>query len=96
MMDHEDLKKMGYFDEAFEPQDMDDHDLMHRVYKELNKVCGCYWIDFDSQDSWGGTRVSGQPAPWLFKAHHKNSKIFYGRHRDLINSPNHNEDRELV
>jgi len=31
----------------------------------------------------------------LYKAHHKNSKIFYDRHRDLINSPNHNEDRVL-
>ena len=95
MMHHADLNQMGYFDEAFEPQDMDDHDLMHRVYKELNKVCGCYWIDFESEDAWGGTRVSGEPAPWLYKAHHKNSKIFYDRHRDLINSPNHNEDRKL-
>ena len=95
MMHHADLNQMGYFDEAFSPQDMDDHDLMHRVYKELNKVCGCYWIDFKSEDAWGGTRVSGEPAPWLYKAHHKNSKIFYDRHRDLINSPNHNEDRVL-
>lgn len=95
MMDHEDLKTMGYFDEAFSPQDMDDHDLMYRTYKELKKVCGCYWIDFVSQDSWGGTRVSGQPAPWLYKAHHKNTKIFYSRHKGLINGPQHNEDREL-
>ena len=95
MMNHADLNQMGYFDEAFEPQDMDDHDLMHRAYKQLNKVCGCYWIDFESEDAWGGTRVSGEPASWLYKAHHKNSKIFYDRHKDLINGPNHNEDRVL-
>ena len=53
-----------------------------KVYKELNKVCGCYWIDFKSEDAWGGTRVSGEPAPWLYKAHHKNSKIFYDINQD--------------
>jgi len=95
MIDHEDLKTMGYFDEAFAPQDMDDHDLMYRMKKKLNKVCGCYWIDFQSEDSWGGTRVSGEPAPWLLKANHKNMKIFYDRHKDLINLPPVIDNRTL-
>jgi len=84
MIDHEDLKTMGYFDEEFAPQDMDDHDLMYRMKKKLNKVCGCYWIDFQSEDAWGGTRVSGEPAPWLLKANHKNMKLFYDRHKDIL------------
>lgn len=95
MIDHEVLQKMNYLDEQFAPQDMDDHDLCYRTYRELGKVCGCYWIDFITEDSWGGTRVSGEPAPWLYKAHHKNSKIFYKRHRDLIHMPHHNESRSL-
>ena len=95
MMNHEDLKTMGYFDEAFSPQDMDDHDLMYRMHKELGKVCGCYWINFESRDEWGGTRVDGAPAPWLLKANQKNGKIFYNRHSDLINMSYENEDREL-
>jgi hypothetical protein len=40
-------------DEEFAPLDMDDHDLMYRMHKELGKVCGCYWIDFESRDEWG-------------------------------------------
>ena len=31
MINLEDLKELNYFDEAFSPQDMDDHDLMFRM-----------------------------------------------------------------
>ena len=75
---------------------MDYHDLCYRAYKELNKIVGCYWIDYQSDDAWGGTRVSGQPAPWLFKAHHKNTKLFYERHKDLINNRRLIDNRELL
>jgi len=51
--------------------------------------------DYQSDNSWGGTRVSGQPAPWLLKAHHKNTKLFYERHKDLINNRRLVEHREL-
>lgn len=95
MIDHEDLKKMNYLDEEFAPLDMDDHDLMYRMHKELGKVCGCYWIDYESRDEWGGTRVSGSPAPWLLKANHKNTKLFYNRHKDLIESKGIIENRKL-
>jgi glycosyltransferase involved in cell wall biosynthesis len=96
MINHEDLKKLNYLDEEFSPQDMDDHDLMYRMHKELNKVCGCYWIDFESKDEWGGTRVSGSPTSWLLKANHKNMKTFYNRHKDLIHSKKQNENRRLT
>jgi glycosyltransferase involved in cell wall biosynthesis len=95
MINREDLKKLNYLDEEFSPQDMDDHDLMYRMHKELYKVCGCYWIDFESKDEWGGTRVSGTPAPWLLKANHKNMKLFYSRHKDLIHLEYKNENRRL-
>ena len=85
MIDHEDLRKMGYFDEMYSPQDMDDHDLMFRMRKKLKKVVGCYWIDVLSDPNWGGTRKeTGEPAPWLYKANHKNSKIFYKRNKDNL------------
>lgn len=96
MIDHTDLKTLGYLDEKFAPQDMDDHDLCYRAYKELGKVVGAYWIDYESQDSWGGTRATGGPAPWLLRAHHKNTKLFYDRHKDLINIRRLIEDRELL
>ena len=95
MIDHSDLQKLNYLDEAFAPQDMDDHDLCYRAFKELGKIVGSYWIDYESQDSWGGTRVGGSPAPWLLKSHHKNTKIFYERHKDLINTRRLIEQRGL-
>ena len=96
MINREDLNKLNYFDEAYAPQDMDDHDLMFRMHKELGKVCGCYWIDFESDPSWGGTRKeTGQPAPWLYKAQHKNSKIFYERNADVLEEYRIIDNREL-
>lgn len=96
MIRHDVLQKMDYFDEKFSPQDMDDHDLCYRTYKSLGMRSGCYWIDFDTQDEWGGTRVGGSTAPWLLKANHKNMKIVWNRHRDLILSDKKNESRILI
>lgn len=92
---HKDLEKINYLDEAYSPQDMDDHDLCYRAYKQLNKIVGCYWIDYISHDSWGGTRVSGKPASWLLEAHHKNTKIFYERHKQLIETRRIIENRRI-
>lgn len=63
--------------------------------KNLEKVVGAYWIDYVSDDAWGGTRMTGGPAPWLLKAQHKNTKIFYERHKDLINTRRMVENRTL-
>jgi len=96
MINHEDLRKMDYLDETYSPQDMDDHDLMFRMHKKLGKVCGCYWIDFDSKPEWGGTRKeTGAPAPWLLKAQHKNTKIFYERNKKEISEFRVCEEREV-
>ena len=93
MIDLDDLKKLNYLDEEYSPQDMDDHDLMYRAWKQLKKVCGCYWIDMRSDTEWGGTRAASggtEPAPWLYKTQHKNSKIFYKRNKDVL------DDRRIV
>jgi len=82
MIDSADLKKLGYLDEAFAPQDLDDVDLCLRS-KVLGKVVGSYWIDWYSQAEWGGTRVNGHNPTWLLKSNHKNSKLIYNRHKDV-------------
>jgi len=46
-----------------------------------------------SDTEWGGTRAASggtEPAPWLYKTQHKNSKIFYKRNGDILN------DRKIV
>ena len=95
MLSHNDLQSLNYLDETYSPQDMDDHDYCYRAQKHLNKLCGCYWVDIISEDSWGGTRVSGNQAPWHLKAHHKNTKLFYNRHKDLINNIQINTERKI-
>lgn len=78
------FEKMGGFDEAFAPLQSDDHDFCYRTYKATGMRCGCYPIDYISKDEWGGTRENGKPKPWIFQADHKNSKILWERHKDLI------------
>jgi glycosyltransferase involved in cell wall biosynthesis len=97
LLRHDVMEKLDYFDEEFAPQDMDDHDLCFRAYKELGLLAGCYWLDIISEHAWGGTRPDGHtPAPWLFKAHHKNTKIVWKRHKELILGTKHNENRSLT
>ena len=96
MLDHEDMLNLDYFDEIFAPQDQDDADLCYRAWKKLNKVVGAYWIDYESDNTWGSTRPDGHtPAPWLFKAHHKNTRIVWDRHHDIILNENHDDNRKL-
>ena len=85
VINHSDLEKMEYFDEGFYPLDMDDHDLHYRMKKKLGKVTGLYWIDFISDTNWGGTRENGIPKQWHLDANHKNQRIIYNRHLDVLN-----------
>ena len=99
MIDLEDLKQLNYLDEAYAPQQLDDHDLMFRMRKELGKVCGCYWIDFTSDPSWGASRKEctgfSEANPANAASHHKNSKLFYDRYSSVFNEYRIIEDREL-
>lgn len=96
MVDHADMIKLNYFDEIFAPQDQDDADLCYRAFKELGKVVGAYWIDYESDNSWGSTRPDGRnPAPWLLRAHHKNTRIVFNRHKDIIFYEKHDQNRVL-
>ncbi len=99
MIDLEDLKKLNYLDEAYAPQQLDDHDLMFRMRKELGKVCGCYWIDFTSDPSWGASRKEttgfSEANPANAASHHKNSKLFYDRYSSVLDQYRIIEDREL-
>jgi len=99
MIDLEDLKQLNYLDEAYAPQQLDDHDLMFRMRKELGKVCGCYWIDFTSDPSWGASRKEctgfSEANPVNAASHHKNSKIFYDRYSSVFNEYRIIQDREL-
>jgi glycosyltransferase involved in cell wall biosynthesis len=83
MINHADLEKLNYLDENFAPQDLDDADLCFRS-KELGKVVGCYCIGWESDLLWGGTRINGQTASWLFKANHKNAKLLLNKHGDIM------------
>jgi len=95
LLRHDIMQSLNYLDEEFAPQDMDDHDLCYRAYEKLGMKVGCYWIRVQSEDAWGGTRITGSPGKWLFKANHKNVKIVWQRHKDLILGQKHNENRIL-
>lgn len=85
-INHNDLKKLNYFDENFSPLDMDDHDLCFRMSEQIGKVVGCYWIDYISDLSWGGTRTGGSTAGWHLLSNQKNTRIVYDRHKNKINN----------
>lgn len=95
MIDHSMLESLNYLDELYSPQQMDDHDLCMRAFKQFGSVCGYYFIDFISDESWGSTRQNGDAPQWLYKADHKNKKLFYNRHFKEINNHRPIEGRKL-
>jgi glycosyltransferase involved in cell wall biosynthesis len=96
VINHSDFESLNYFDESFFPQDMDDHDLHYRMIKKLGKVTGVYWIDYISDNEWGGTRENGVTKQWMLNANHKNSGILVNRHRDIMSSPGRIETRKCI
>ena len=95
MINLHDLATINYLDEKFAPCDMDDHDLMFRAYLQLDKVCGCYPIGMESAPQWSGARAGGDLPAWAYQSQHKNSRIFYDRYNDIIESRRVIENREL-
>lgn len=95
MINHSDFEKVGYLDESFSPQDMDDHDLHYRVKKILGKVTGLYWIDYICDNQWGGTRENGITKQWMLDSNHKNQKIVRERHYELLNNKGFTESRKI-
>ena len=94
MYNYKDLVKLNFFDEYFTPNSYDDHDISYRAYKELGKVSGLYWIEYDSDPSWGTGRQKNQTIH--SNAHIRNSKIIIERHSDVLGGIIKNEDRELI
>ena len=93
MYNYQDLIKLNFFDEYFVPNSYDDHDISYRAYKELGKVSGLYWIEYDSDPSWGTGRQKNQKLH--SDSHLRNSKIIIERHSDVLNGKIKNEDRDL-
>jgi glycosyltransferase involved in cell wall biosynthesis len=94
MYDYNDLIKLNFFDEYLAPNSYDDHDISYRAYKELNKVSGLYWIEYDSQPEWGTGRQKNQHIHYA--AHQRNSKIILDRYSNILNGVIKNEDRDLI
>lgn len=94
LMKTPELKEMGGFDSAFEPQDMDDHDLCYRVKKRNGKKVGLYWVNTISKDSWGATRKGGDKR-WLFLSNQKNVRLVWERHKTMIEKEKKEEVRKL-
>ena len=93
MYDYSDVVSLNYFDEHLCPNSYDDHDISYRAYEKLGKVSGLYWIDYDSDPSWGTGRQKN--VDFHNKAHSRNSKIIIDRYHHLLNGEIKNEDREL-
>jgi glycosyltransferase involved in cell wall biosynthesis len=93
---HDIFESAGYLNEKFSPQDQDDADLNYRVFKKFGMHCGCYWTDFISDLKWGGTRPDGHnPASWLLKAHHKNTRHLFEDHEDILRNGRIIENRKV-
>jgi glycosyltransferase involved in cell wall biosynthesis len=94
-INHDDLESLNYLDENYAPLDMDDHDLCFRMHKQIGKIVGCYWIDFISDFSWGGTHTPTGHKPWFYESNHKNTRQFWEKHGKDIENKRIIENRKL-
>lgn len=93
MYDYQDVVKLNYLDEYFAPMQYDDMDISMRAFKELKKVSGLYWIDYESDLNWGTSRQ---------KNHNLHSNLMYTnaakileKHKDLLYGNKFIENRNL-
>jgi len=97
VVDNEKIQKLNYFDEIFWPQNMDDHDICFRAWKNYNWVSGSFWIKWNSKEEWGGMRQDKKKYIWFEKCNENNKKILMERYFDLLQSnAKHNQARLII
>ena len=94
MYNYSDVVSLNYFDEHLSPNSYDDHDLSYRAFEKLGKVSGLFWIDYQSESSWGTGRQKNIDIH--HKAHLRNSKIIMERYGHLLNGQIKNENRKII
>lgn len=94
MYNHSDVVSLNYFDEHLCPNSYDDHDLSYRAFEKLGKISGLFWIDYQSEPSWGTGRQKNIDIH--SRAHLRNSKIIMERYGHLLNGEIKNENRKII
>jgi glycosyltransferase involved in cell wall biosynthesis len=94
MYDYSDVVSLNFFDEHLCPNSYDDHDISYRAFDKLGKVSGLYWIDYESESSWGTGRQKNMDIH--LNAHIRNSGIIIERYSHLLSGQIKNEDRVLI
>jgi len=89
LLENDRLRQLDYFDEAFCPQNQDDHDLCLRA-REKGWRCGACVLDYLSPAEWGSSR-KGAGAGVITKAIAKNMVL--NRHGEFLKQPKTNEER---
>ncbi len=92
MLDMARVRELGYFDEAFAPLDLDDHDLCIRAKKAGGWLCGSYPVGYLSDLDWGGTRSNPISHQIWQESHNKNKQILLDRHGDFLTQKKHNQN----
>lgn len=94
MYNYNDVVELNFLDEYFSPQNYDDMDISMRALKQLGKISGLYWIDYESDLSWGTTRRS--PSPKLDNIFKINGAKILEKHRDLLYSTDRIIDNRIL
>jgi glycosyltransferase involved in cell wall biosynthesis len=94
MYDYQDVVKLNYLDEYFAPLHYDDMDLSIRAFKELNKVSGLYWIDYESDLNWGTSRQKNHNLHSGLML--TNAAKILEKHKDILYGDKFKEDRKLI
>ena len=95
LVDNKKLQTLNYLDEIYSPQNLDDHDLCFRAWKEHGWVAGSYWIEYESRYEWGGSR--GKNAEWLEEKYRNNLQTLASRHADYMEANmKHNQERLIL
>ena len=95
----ETMRRLNYLDERYAPLYFDDMDLCIRAYKEFNKVCGVYQIQWRNLISTVGPNENAVLSTGgIFKeAAIKNRLLFWERyHNYFAKGTNHDENRAIL
>lgn len=94
--DAQTMKQLGYFDEAYAPLYLDDHDLCVRAYQQLKKKCGVYKIGWKMLKKTCEGHVKMSNGQYFRDVIMINRKTFWQRYRGYFKGAHHNEMRDLA
>jgi len=92
LFDNEKVQTLGYLDEKYCPQNLDEVDISIKGYINHGWLVGAYVTGYTSELWWGTSRKNMESARIFYFSNEKNHLLILNKYKDFLNGEKHSRD----